>query len=70
MYMTEPEHIQSQVSAPKILMVGDSLNSDILGANTAGLSSCLLLTGVTSKLMVQRLTKDSQQLPMYQFENL
>ena len=33
----------------RIIMVGDCLTSDIIGANTNGLSSALVLTGVTSK---------------------
>jgi ribonucleotide monophosphatase NagD (HAD superfamily) len=40
---------QLDFSDPKrIIMLGDSLVSDIAGANANGLSSALVLTGVTS----------------------
>jgi ribonucleotide monophosphatase NagD (HAD superfamily) len=68
--MVQHYDLETQLDPKKVLMVGDSLASDILGANKVGLSSCLLLTGVTSKAMTQRINKDSQQLPTYQFESL
>ena len=68
--MVQRYNLEAKLNLQKILMVGDSLTSDILGANKAGLSSCLLLTGVTSHIMVQRLSQDSQQRPTYQFESL
>ena len=33
----------------RILVLGDRLTTDILGAHRAGMASALLLTGVTSK---------------------
>jgi 4-nitrophenyl phosphatase len=35
-------------------MVGDRLETDILGANQAGLQSALLLTGVSTEADVER----------------
>lgn len=37
----------SQVSRKKTVMLGDQLHTDIVGANRAGFSSCLLATGIT-----------------------
>ncbi len=42
-----PECSDPQMS--KIAMIGDSLASDIQGANYAGMISCLVLTGVTTR---------------------
>jgi len=39
---------ETGVSADEALVVGDSLDSDILGAHQAGMASILVLTGVTS----------------------
>jgi len=38
----------SQSSKNKIVMFGDRLETDILGANKVGIRSCVVLTGVTS----------------------
>ena len=37
----------------RIAMVGDSLASDILGANANGLCSCLVLTGITTPALAE-----------------
>ncbi|OGV31758.1 MAG: hypothetical protein A2020_05560 [Lentisphaerae bacterium GWF2_45_14] len=37
------------VEGKRIIMIGDNLQSDILGGNTAGFTSVLMLTGVTSE---------------------
>lgn len=37
---------------PRVLMLGDSLRSDIQGANAAGMSSALILTGITNQKQV------------------
>ena len=42
--------LSRNVTGKKILMLGDSLLSDIRGAKRAGYSSGLLLTGITSKV--------------------
>ena len=37
----------------RIAMIGDSLASDIQGANGAGMLSCLVLTGITSRVLAE-----------------
>ncbi len=68
--MVQHYQLTTKPNLKKILMIGDSLSTDILGANRAGLSSCLLLTGVTSEAMAHQIPEDSQYLPTYQFEGL
>ncbi len=41
------------LSADQVLMLGDSLKSDIAGARLAGLRSGLLLSGVTSRVLAE-----------------
>lgn len=52
----------------RVLMLGDSLRSDILGANTAGLSSALLLTGITGHEQLKKASGDL--LPDYVFDSI
>jgi HAD superfamily hydrolase (TIGR01450 family) len=49
MFIFAYEHITRfpNVSKNEILMVGDTLNTDILGGNKFGLDTCLVLTGNT-----------------------
>ena len=68
--MSQHYHLVKQIQPQKFLMLGDSLTSDILGANRFGLTSCLMFTGVTSQHMLARLSQDSQQFPTYLFESL
>ncbi|MCP4400265.1 MAG: HAD-IIA family hydrolase [bacterium] len=68
--MVQRYNVAAELDPRQILMVGDSLSSDILGANMAGLSSCLLFTGVTSPAMLQQARQNPQKLPNYQFESL
>ena len=44
----------------RILMIGDSLKSDILGANTNGMSSALVLSGVTTMEHVEKAPQNEQ----------
>ena len=45
----------NEIAREKVLMVGDTLGTDILGANMAGVSSCLTIRGgVTEMRMLQR----------------
>jgi HAD superfamily hydrolase (TIGR01457 family) len=48
------------------LMVGDQLDTDILGANQAGIDSALVLTGITTQEMVE----ESPIKPTFIFDNL
>ncbi len=46
--------LKKSVRKEKIIMLGDSLRSDILGANKFGLSSALLLTGITEEKQLKK----------------
>ncbi|MFL7812784.1 MAG: HAD-IIA family hydrolase [Anaerolineales bacterium] len=48
------------------LMVGDQLDTDILGANQAGIDSALVLTGVTTR----QIAADSPIKPTFIFEDI
>lgn len=52
----------------KILMLGDSLKSDIMGANKVGMVSGLMLTGITSITQVEN--APAEQSPDYVFSDL
>lgn len=50
------------------LMIGDRLDTDILGANRAGIASALVLTGIDSAKTL--LASDQSMRPTYVFEDL
>jgi len=52
----------------RVLMLGDSLQSDIRGANGAGLSSALILTGITREVHLKSLSPE--EMPSYIFRNM
>jgi len=52
----------------KVAMLGDSLKSDILGANICGFKSVLLLTGITNTDQVR--VADGNMSPDYVFKSL
>jgi HAD superfamily hydrolase (TIGR01450 family) len=54
------------VSPARVLMVGDSLRSDILGARQAGFASALVLTGITGPEQLRK----SQIQPDFVFSSL
>jgi HAD superfamily hydrolase (TIGR01450 family) len=68
--MSQRYNLSALNSSESFLMVGDSLSSDILGANMFGLTSCLVLTGVTSRDTLRQIRKDTQEFPNYQFDRL
>ena len=49
-------------------MVGDSLQSDICGANRLGLSSGLVLTGITNKEQAEK--AEGELIPSFVFSKL
>ena len=51
-------NLSRDVSGKKILMLGDSLLSDIRGANRVGFSSGLVLTGITNMSHVKKARKN------------
>jgi HAD superfamily hydrolase (TIGR01450 family) len=59
-HLRELFNLPREVSGKKILMLGDSLLSDIRGANRVGFSSGLLLTGITNMNHVKKARKNCQ----------
>ncbi len=55
-------------SGEPVLMLGDSLKSDIVGANRHGLTSGLVLTGITNRKMADAATGDER--PDWVFDTL
>ena len=65
------ERLNSPVDPKRILMLGDSLQSDILGANRLGISSGLLLTGITSRELAEKAVAEQSELaPEIIFETI
>jgi ribonucleotide monophosphatase NagD (HAD superfamily) len=54
----------------RILTLGDSLKSDIRGANRLGLTSALVLTGITSEATLHGLPPDDEKVPDLVFAGL
>ena len=54
----------------RILTLGDSLKSDIRGANRLGLTSARVLTGITSEATVHGLPPDDEKEPDLVFAGL
>ncbi|MDR0931990.1 MAG: HAD-IIA family hydrolase [Victivallales bacterium] len=48
-----------EIERKRILCVGDSLSSDILGANNAGMFSALVLTGITTRRQAEEAKRES-----------
>lgn len=48
------ELLKKKISPARIAMVGDSLASDIKGANANGLCSCLVLSGITTPELAEQ----------------
>jgi len=59
-HLRERFNLSRDVSGKKIVMLGDSLLSDIRGANRVGFSSGLLLTGITNMNHVKQARKNCQ----------
>ncbi len=56
------------VDNSRILMLGDALFSDILGGNSMGMTSVLMMTGVTNDKMLAAAEKD--RVPAFVFDTL
>ena len=52
------ERFGRKIAAERIAMVGDSLASDIQGANANGLCSCLVLTGITTPALAEKASEE------------
>lgn len=59
-HLRERFNLSRNITGTKILMLGDSLFSDIRGANRVGFSSGLLLTGITNMSHVKQARKNCQ----------
>ena len=66
--LKERFNLPRSATEKKILMLGDSLLSDIRGANKAGFTSGLLLTGISNMNHVEK--ANSTCTPDYIFEKL
>lgn len=53
-------NLSESIQREKILMLGDSLQSDIQGANNSGLTSVLMLTGITGMKQAEKAVKPLQ----------
>ena len=59
--MAELETLLGKKVLPeRIAMVGDSLASDIKGANANGLCSCLVLSGITTPELAEKAAAESK----------
>ncbi len=61
---------QHTLSKQEILMVGDTLHTDILGGNKFGLSTALVLTGNTTEDSVDMLVSSTGIIPDYICESI
>ena len=59
-----------QLDKSKILMVGDTLHTDILGATKFGIDTVLVLSGNTSRMDVEWMIKASGISPDYVCESI
>jgi HAD superfamily hydrolase (TIGR01450 family) len=50
--------LQDAIAPDEVIMLGDSLKSDIQGANGAGMHSALVLTGITNQQQATKATGD------------
>ena len=55
-------------NARRVMMVGDSLASDIRGGNGAGFTSCLVLTGITTPELAQNAAEERK--PSFIFKSV
>jgi len=73
MFMFAMEHLQHkgvQVERKDILMVGDTLHTDILGGNKFGIKTALVLSGNTTERNAQLLIDATGVVPDYIFESI
>ncbi len=72
MFVYAFEQIRQRVSIEKkdILMVGDTLTTDIMGGNKFGLDTCLVLTGNTLKSRAKANIKNYGIIPDYICESI
>jgi glycerol-1-phosphatase len=54
------EEARRRIPGERVLMVGDRLDTDILGANKAGIDSLLVFTGVTTREQLARAAAEEQ----------
>ncbi|MES2855324.1 MAG: HAD hydrolase-like protein, partial [Bdellovibrionota bacterium] len=59
-YLFELALSSSDVAKSRVVMIGDQLATDILGANNSGIDSCLVGTGLTQIPISTELQKSHQ----------
>ena len=69
-YAFEELQKRQKINRDEILMVGDTLTTDILGGNKFGLDTCLVLTGITLKEKAQTVIKSYGIVPTYICESI
>jgi HAD superfamily hydrolase (TIGR01450 family) len=66
MFMMACERLQNQdIKRKEILMVGDTLRTDIMGGNKFGLATALVLSGNTSERQMRTYIKSTGIIPNY-----
>lgn len=64
----ENSGLKHPLTPERVLMLGDFLKSDIAGANSMGMGSGLMMTGVTTREMLKHAS--AKELPSYIFDHL
>lgn len=70
MYTYEQLLMQEEIDKSEILMVGDTLHTDIIGGNKFGLDTALVLTGNTSPHRAEMLIRTTGIIPNYICESI
>lgn len=64
----ESSGLKHSLTPGRVLMLGDFLKSDVAGANAMGMGSGLMMTGVTTREMLEHAPE--KELPSYIFDHL
>jgi len=70
MYAFEQLPASLQIQRNEILMVGDTLHTDILGGNKFGIDTLLVLSGNTSKSSYQTKIRSTGVIPDFVSESI
>ncbi|MES2214980.1 MAG: TIGR01459 family HAD-type hydrolase [Pseudomonadota bacterium] len=61
------ESLKPKADPVRILMIGDTLDTDILGANSTGIHSALVLTGNVERVIAEHLTSEDKLRALQNF---